>query len=152
MSVDPAALAYEAVTRGGFSVDAYGDAPLGGFMVALPDTELRLPVSILSDVDAFGRALTAWLRSHAELLSHPNRYIGGWVDRGQTLVLDVSERIGSRWEAIRIGRERNQDSIYDVALDVCVYLPAVQYPPDPCDWSAYWSYVHDTPARYRLAS
>lgn len=48
------------------------------------------------------------------LFSNDNTYVGAWVDNGK-VYLDVSEWVGSQVEAVRVGRERGEISVWDIA-------------------------------------
>ena len=49
-----------------------------------------------------------------------NQFVGVWIDGGRAYI-DISERIANRRDALRIGRERGQISIYAWAAGACLY-------------------------------
>lgn len=50
----------------------------------------------------------------------PGEFCGLWIDGGRVYV-DISERITNKREALRIGRERAQISIFDWRAAACIY-------------------------------
>lgn len=62
------------------------------------------------------------LRAVNSLLNglRPGEFCGLWVDGGRVYV-DISERITSKREALKIGRERAQISIFDWRAAACIY-------------------------------
>ena len=50
----------------------------------------------------------------------PGEFCGLWVDGGRVYV-DISERIPNKREALKIGRERAQISIFDWRAAACIY-------------------------------
>ena len=82
---DPAALAKELADEGGFSVSARGTRPRTGIMVSRVGNETKIPGM------PTGEAIAQYAAHNAHVLAQPGRYMGGWVDDGDTY-LDVSER------------------------------------------------------------
>lgn len=62
------------------------------------------------------RAVNRLLRNSA-----PSDFIGIWVDGGRAYI-DISERVDRLSDAIRIGMERGQKSIYDWCVNRCICL------------------------------
>lgn len=67
--------------------------------------------AILRAVNALLKGLTA------------GDFVGVWVDGGRVYI-DISERVERLSDAMRIGIERAQKSIYDWCLDRCIALEA----------------------------
>lgn len=102
---------------GGLTVNMVdGSKPTGGYMVAVGGTT----GSIVSEADFFDpqkgpEALGSYFKEHKAALSG-GTYLGVWhnKDDGQ-VYLDLSENIMDQAEAISLGSERDQISIWDVA-------------------------------------
>jgi hypothetical protein len=122
---DVAGRVVDAARRGGATIDpATGTEPSEGFAVALEGHS-----SITPDAEFFsgppgrerGRAiLRAWLREHRAALAE-GTHIGVWHDVAhREVVLDPVDVFPSdaREEAIAAGRERDQQSIYDLKAGV----------------------------------
>ena len=60
-----------------------------------------------------------------ELLNsiHAGEFVGLWVDGGK-MYIDISERVPRLADAIRIGAERKQKSIFDWCVNRCITLEA----------------------------
>lgn len=98
------------IQNGGSSLTLTGEKPAGGFMVSLPDSELRVrgyPSSAL---------VAQWIRDNGVRLFGPDRYLGAWFDEktGHTY-LDVSLNIQDLTEAVNTARQAQQLALYDVA-------------------------------------
>lgn len=67
--------------------------------------------------EELGREIAAdWLSENEELLDEPGMYIGIWPDKvNHEIVLDETELVSDRDEAIRLGIERDQQFICDLA-------------------------------------
>jgi len=91
-----------------------GEAPATGFVVAM-----REHSRIVRDQDFFdpakGKAILAqYLKDKRDMLVG-EQFLGLWHDRKNgEVVLDVVDNIQDRDDAIKIGQERNQQSIWDV--------------------------------------
>lgn len=103
-------------SRGGMSWQPHtGRAPRRGYMVAMTGHTKQLPESILEDPDEAAAAVVDYLDANEEVFrGSPNVYLGGWIEDGK-FWLEPSENIADREEAMRVGRERDQIAIYDVA-------------------------------------
>ena len=68
-----------------------------------------------------GRVLRAvnWLLRNGA----PGDFVGVWVDGGRAYI-DISERVDRLSDAMRIGIERRQKSIYDWCMERCISLEA----------------------------
>ena len=58
--------------------------------------------------------------SHIKPLLIKDAFVGVWVENGIAYV-DMSERVATKAEALRLGRERNQISVWNWAKKTCVY-------------------------------
>jgi 8-oxo-dGTP pyrophosphatase MutT (NUDIX family) len=109
----------QAIKTGGFSWHPFENhPPTTGYMVAVPNHSDITPLpQDLTAVRALIRSrINIYLRTNADLFrSNPNLYLGGWMDTEHgEFVLDPSENIADRAQAIAAGRERDQQSIWDV--------------------------------------
>lgn len=104
------------VTPAGFSVHPYrGTSPTTGYQVAMTGRAEFYDPAILDDHAALTEALLAFRNKNADVLTPGGHvYLGGWVQDGK-LWLEPSERIASRADAVRLGIERNQVSVWDNA-------------------------------------
>jgi hypothetical protein len=56
-----------------------------------------------------------YIDANADVFEDPSIYVGGWYDsENGEFVLDPSENVTDRAEALRLGRLRNQQAIWDV--------------------------------------
>lgn len=95
---------------------ATGREPTSGFIVARQEGS-----RIVDEADFFGdreRAVDlvdGYLAEHADALSEPGTMLGVWHDKAHgEVVLDVVEQVDDQATAERLGRERDQQSIWDV--------------------------------------
>ena len=101
---------------GGLSINMVdGSMPTTGYMVSKPPEFGR----IVDEVDFSNpvkgpKILSDYMRTHKNDLGNGKNYLGTWLNESK-VYLDVSENIQELFEAIRIGRQRNQKAIWDVA-------------------------------------
>lgn len=96
----------------GFTVSPSGKVPTTGHQVALRGHTDAEPLD-LNNVEANVRAHVA---ANSGVYASPNTYIGGWNSPYTGKVhLEPSRNIPDRETAIRLGRARNQVSIWDNA-------------------------------------
>ena len=101
---------------GGLSVSLDGLEPTDGFMVAVQGHNREIPEDEFFDSKAGPLALKNWIDQNLSALEKPGAHIGIWHDtENREVVLDISERVETREEAERLGIERNQQAIWDVA-------------------------------------
>jgi hypothetical protein len=106
-------------SQGGASLDPTTlTQPTDGYMVAVQGFNKEIP-----EDEFFGAggedALHAWMAENQAPLSEPGAHIGVWHDTANgEVVLDVSENVKDLDEAIRLGQDRNQQSIYDIVNGV----------------------------------
>ena len=105
-------------TGGGLSVNMVdGSEPKKGFMVAV---KIKKPVDVSADNffnPSEGRKiLSDFVKENKQNLATGKNYLGLWHNRDSNRVyLDVSQNVQDRATAVRLGSERNQISIWDVA-------------------------------------
>jgi hypothetical protein len=97
-----------------------GESPSDGYMVSVQghSHHVEIPGGRTSENEAkVHQALDAYVNDKADLFaSNEKLHVGGWHDKDHnSFTLDPSEQIADRDEAIRLGRERNQQAIWDVA-------------------------------------
>lgn len=110
----------ETMTNGGYSVNILNNqVPESGFMVSLPESELKVSVERFNP-----QILRNYINSTNEL-NNPKMYLGTWIENNNVYV-DTSENILNKEEAIRKGIERGQLAIYDVKNQEVVNLPTPQ--------------------------
>ncbi len=88
----------------------YGDlAGRKGYAVSChKDREFTLTPAELTD-----SVLQNYLHENSDLLAMPDYFLGAWIDNG-TLYLDVSKRVTSKAEAVRLCREHDQKAYFDL--------------------------------------
>ena len=70
------------------------------------------------DVLIIAAARLRW--SHIKPLLAKGAFVGVWVENGVAYV-DMSERVNTKAEALKLGRERNQISVWNWSKKTCVY-------------------------------
>jgi hypothetical protein len=101
---------------GGLSINMVdGSMPTTGYMVAKPPEFGR----IVDEIDFINpvkgpKILSDYMKTHKNDLGNGKNYLGTWLNESK-VYLDVAENIQELFEAIRLGRERNQKAIWDVA-------------------------------------
>lgn len=70
------------------------------------------------DMFTIAAARLRW--SHIKPLLMKGAFVGVWVENGIAYV-DMSERVNTKAEALRLGRERNQISVWNWAKKTCIY-------------------------------
>jgi hypothetical protein len=107
---------HEVTTREGFTVhDHYGDAPRTGYMVSLSKSgEYSFPLDRLTP-----EAIGHYRKVHAADLRDPDNYLGAWVYQGR-VYLDVSQHVRDRATAVRLGQQRDQLAVYDLAANAAI--------------------------------
>lgn len=91
-----------------------------GFMVSLPNRELRVPIELFNP-----QIIQNFINSNIELLNNKDNFLGTWVDNGY-VYLDVSKCYKDIDTAIRIGMLSDQLAIYDNANQTVINLPKRQ--------------------------
>jgi hypothetical protein len=101
---------------GGFTANARtGLAPTAGYVVSLRGHSGIVPAKVFfGDPKAGKEAYRSWVKQNQAEIAKAG-WIGGWHDKPHDeVVFDPVENIMSREEAIRLGTERNQQSVWDV--------------------------------------
>lgn len=90
--------------------------PTTGFVVAVQGHSAIHPDTVLSDERSV-RAVADYLKANKDAFtSNPAMHLGGWVDtEHHEFVLDMSEVVSTHDEAVTLGRERNQQAVWDIA-------------------------------------
>lgn len=114
--IDLEAFALRVELYQGDTVSLNGEELKGGYMVSLPDCELRVKLRDLSWI------LPAYVNRYSEELMSEGHFLGGWIDSDGLVCLDVSVNMKERENAELTGREWRQDAIYDVARGEVIYL------------------------------
>lgn len=103
------------VNDGGYTWSPYEDGePDSGYMVSLNGYEQTYR---LNDFRLIGDGMVTVWASRADVQAAINvhgTWFGAWVD-GDTVYLDVSEHVTDRETALRLGAERDQLAVWDVA-------------------------------------
>jgi len=101
---------------GGLSINMVdGSMPTTGYMVAKPPSLGKIVDAVdFNDPVKGPKILSDYMKRHKNDLGNGKNYLGTWLNEGK-VYLDVSENIQSKSKATRIGRERNQKAIWDVA-------------------------------------
>lgn len=95
-----------------------GHLPTKGYMVAKPpEFGDILPQSDWESPIKGPKIIADFLDKNKADLATGKNYLGTWLNGGK-IYLDVSENITSREEAVRLGKERNQKTIWDVVNQV----------------------------------
>ena len=106
---------------GGFTISVMdGTEPVSGYIVAIPGAEEKYLSSSVTP-----RHFASYKRRKWDRLNRPGRFWGAWVDNssGREMVyFDIAEQVDDLEEAKRLGRERNQLAIWDVANGVEIRL------------------------------
>ena len=100
----------EHARQGGFTLhDHVGDAPTNGFMVSRDkSTERMLPMEHLTP-----QHISDFVNKHTAELSHPDNYLGGWLDNGK-FYLDISSHVPHLGRATTEAVRAQQLGIYDL--------------------------------------
>lgn len=101
----------------GFSIKVPGEnAPTSGFMVSHKEPSLIInPETFFNDdAKAIDKVLD-FIRANKGMLDEKDNFLGGWhdPDSGQ-IFIDISANVQDKAEAIALGKQNDQISIYDV--------------------------------------
>lgn len=98
--------------------------PTTGYMVAKAGFNLTVPVT--ESREAFEAVMTSYVinyRVWAEILHNPQTtYVGAWIS-GNIMYIDLVENVQTKPEAMVLGYDRYQKTIYDCANKQDVNLP-----------------------------
>lgn len=139
--LDPYELAERA--KGGFSVQPSTGKFLGkgtkGYAVALAGD---VP-PVLSIKDPTANDLAAYLKQHdAFFKQNPNALLGSWTDANGVTHIEASELVPDRDQAVKLGRERKQQAIwdFDTMSEIAMPSPARAVAPDSVALTALTHY------------
>lgn len=107
-------LSEKLIEDGGFTIDpADGSGPTVGYVVARPG---HSKIMTREEFEAGGEHdINEYLRKLRAEEANPDVMLGGWYDaRHDEIVLDRVEVVDSEDEAVRLGRERNEQAIWDL--------------------------------------
>lgn len=108
----------EAVSSsGGMTLSFFtGDQPKTGYVVAARGKNQEIPADEFFDKKRGADAMMKWIRKHEKDLDKEGAHMGLWHDtENNEVVLDVSYVIQDQAEAEKMGRENNQQAIWDIA-------------------------------------
>lgn len=91
-----------------------GTVPTSGYMVSLAG-RTAFPAATDLAGPRGPQIISNYARTNSDKLTAPDMHIGSWNDDTGKVHLDVSQNIPDRATAIRVGRQQNQQAIYDVA-------------------------------------
>lgn len=95
-----------------------GEQPTTGYMIGAgaPTKWINAAEDTPEARSALAKAIKQYKKDNAELLKDPKNFLGTWWDKenGQ-ISLDVSIRETDKAAAIKLGQERNERAIYDLA-------------------------------------
>lgn len=110
----------QGIANGGFTWHpSTGHTPHSGFAVATRGNNVEIPLTdihsnaqrehLVNEMSKYMDAMKPKLRAN------PALHIGGWHDEAHhEFVLDLSEVVHDKATAVRLGRERNQQAIFDL--------------------------------------
>jgi hypothetical protein len=108
------------LSEGGASRDVKtGTVPKRGYMVGglqdFPEAVHPVDKFSVDDVRHHARAL------HEKLGEVPNVHQGSWVHEGN-VILDASEKVHTRSEAVKKGMDRGEKAVYDLSHNRDIYV------------------------------
>lgn len=110
----------------GISINYVGQEPTDGFMVAFQGAWNPVSEADFSDPVKGKKVIADYLRKHVQALAASEKtYLGVWFNtETRTYEFDLSEKISSRSRAIEVGRQREQESAWDVVNSDVVFIGA----------------------------
>jgi len=106
----------------GFSLDVDGNSPVSGYMVSIQGCETIVPLNELTGEVLANITLNYVAKIREEQKVYSGKlYFGAWVE-GSDVYFDISENVANIKDAFKLGLERNQLAIFDVAKSAVVYL------------------------------
>ncbi len=97
------------------SIVAGVQPPTTGYAVSLAGYERTYPLTPgYTRTSHVQRLAHAYTDAHRAVLAQPGHYLRAWLD-GNVLYLDVSQVVPERAVALRLGRERGQLAVFDLA-------------------------------------
>lgn len=108
----------EILINGGITYDtATGEQPEHGYACSI-DKSREYSVRAEAFVPS---TLLNWIYDNLDLLSHPNTYLGAWIEDG-VVYLDVSVVLPTLEQALECARQHNQRSVYSLHNGETIYL------------------------------
>jgi hypothetical protein len=102
--------------QGGMSVTLGGRQPRTGYMVGTRGNNREVAADEFFDRKKGTKVLGDYIKEHRAQLSKPGAHLGLWHDTANgEVVLDISIKVASRGDAVKLGRQWNQQAIWDVA-------------------------------------
>lgn len=110
----------------GISINYVGEEPTDGFMVAFQGAWKPVPEADFADPVKGKKVIADYLKEHGRALGASEKtYLGVWFNtETRTYEFDLSEKISDRQRAIDVGRQREQESAWDVVNSDVVFIGA----------------------------
>jgi hypothetical protein len=90
-----------------------------GYLVSLPNYEYKVPASECTDK----HWAKHFIKVRAELSVKANKYLGAWFNpEDDNFYFDLSQWVETKDEALVLGKEHNQLSIYELGTGNCIRL------------------------------
>jgi len=98
----------------GISINVEGKEPTSGYMVAIEGEWKKVPADRFAEDGQ--RIIRDYLRGVRSRITSNNRlYFGVWFNtKTNNYEFDLAENVSTKREAMRLGRERKQEAIWDV--------------------------------------
>lgn len=109
----------KAMSKGGITLDYYKQEPAlyNGYMVSIEGFEKTFTISDLN-IEEIENAFTEYTNI---IKGKKHLYVGLWIDKG-LIYLDISKHIKTRHQAVTMGINNKQLSIYDIKNDAYISL------------------------------
>ena len=102
--------------QGGMSITMGGKQPRTGYMIGTRGSNKEVPADKFFDRKEGTKILGDYIKEHRDKLSQPGAHLGLWHDtKNNEIAIDISIKVQSRSEAVKLGRDWNQQAIWDVA-------------------------------------
>jgi hypothetical protein len=99
----------------GLSITVKGRQPRSGYMVALPGHNKEVKSADFFDSTKGKEILSSYMKEKRAELSQPGAHLGLWHDTAHDeVVLDISIKVSDRNSAISLGKQHDQQAIWDV--------------------------------------
>lgn len=90
-----------------------------GYLVSLPNYECKVSASECTDK----HWAKHFIKVRAELSTKNEKYLGAWFNpEDDHFYFDLSQWVKTKAEALALGKERNQLSVYEVETGNCIWL------------------------------
>lgn len=102
--------------QGGMSITLGGKQPRTGYMVGTRGNNKEVPADKFFDRKEGTKILSDYIKTNRDKLAQPGAHLGLWHDtKNGEVCIDISIKVQSRSEAVKLGRDWNQQAIWDVA-------------------------------------